>query len=72
MRFSALQFNFHQLLQSGLEDEALMLFVVALRNEIKPTEFTFATILNSRSVAHQLSSAHKFIDGFVKRALGLI
>ncbi|XP_074559532.1 pentatricopeptide repeat-containing protein At1g43980, mitochondrial-like [Curcuma longa] len=33
---------------SGCEDEALTFFVAALRNDVKPTEFTFATVLNSR------------------------
>ncbi|WOL03585.1 hypothetical protein Cni_G12305 [Canna indica] len=35
--------------RNGLEDEALRLFVLALRKNVKPTEFTFATILNTKS-----------------------
>ncbi|CAL9115971.1 unnamed protein product, partial [Musa acuminata var. zebrina] len=34
--------------RSSIGDEAIKLFVVALRKSVMPTEFTFATILNSR------------------------
>ncbi|URD74656.1 PPR repeat [Musa troglodytarum] len=35
--------------RSSTGDEAIKLFVVALRKSVMPTEFTFATILNSRT-----------------------